>query len=150
MISIKELKSNYIKVLRKAVPDMKIYSNEVEEGYETPSLFVQMVPLIFKQRETASITRSSYMFETTFLQYKKNEAEQLEIMEKIRDTLGDHLKVGDRKLFVEEPEVQYTGQTKNIIQFVFKVDFLENCRQLETEQTVKEIEVKEMVNNGHS
>lgn len=82
MISIKELKSSYIKVLRKAVPNMKIYSNEVEEGYETPSLFVQMVPLIFKQRETASITRSSYMFETTFLQYKKNEAEQLEIMER--------------------------------------------------------------------
>lgn len=150
MISIKELKSSYIKVLRKAVPNMKIYSNEVEEGYETPSLFVQMVPLIFKQRETASITRSSYMFETTFLQYKKNEAEQLEIMEKIRDTLGDHLKVGDRKLFVEEPEVQYTGQTKNIIQFVFKVEFLEDYRQTAIENMVKEIEVKEMVNKGYS
>lgn len=150
MISIKELKSSYIKVLRKAVPNIKIYSNEVEEGYETPSLFVQMVPLIFKQRETASITRSSYMFETTFLQYKKNEAEQLEIMEKIRDTLGDHLKVGDRKLFVEEPEVQYTGQTKNIIQFVFKVEFLEDYRQTAIENMVKEIEVKEMVNKGYS
>ena len=150
MISIKELKSSYIKVLRKAVPNMKIYSNEVEEGYETPSLFVQMVPLIFKQRETTSITRSSYMFETTFLQYKKNEAEQLEIMEKIRDTLGDHLKVGDRKLFVEEPEVQYTGQTKNIIQFVFKVEFLEDYRQTAIQNMVKEIEVKEMVNKGYS
>ena len=150
MISIKELKSSYIKVLRKAVPNMKIYSNEVEEGYETPSLFVQMVPLIFKQRETASITRSSYMFETTFLQYKKNEAEQLEIMEKIRDTLGHHLKVGDRKLFVEEPEVQYTGQTKNIIQFVFKVEFLEDYRQTAIENMVREIEVKEMVNKGYS
>ena len=59
MIPIKELKASYIKVLREAVPGMRIYSNEVEEGYETPSLFVQMIPLIFKQRETASITRSS-------------------------------------------------------------------------------------------
>lgn len=92
MIPIKELKASYIKVLREAVPGMRIYSNEVEEGYETPSLFVQMIPLIFKQRETASITRSSYMFETTFLQYKKNDAEQLEIIEKIRDKLGDHWK----------------------------------------------------------
>ena len=116
MIPIKELKASYIKVLREAVPGMRIYSNEVEEGYETPSLFVQMIPLIFKQRETASITRSSYMFETTFLQYKKNDAEQLEIIEKIRDKLGDHLEVEDRKIFVEEPEVQYTGQTHNIIQ----------------------------------
>lgn len=54
MIPIKELKASYIKVLREAVPGMRIYSNEVEEGYETPSLFVQMIPLIFKQRETAS------------------------------------------------------------------------------------------------
>ena len=51
MIPIKELKASYIKVLREAVPGMRIYSNEVEEGYETPSLFVQMIPLIFKQRE---------------------------------------------------------------------------------------------------
>ena len=101
MIPIKELKASYIKVLREAVPGMRIYSNEVEEGYETPSLFVQMIPLIFKQRETASITRSSYMFETTFLQYKKNDAEQLEIIEKIRDKLGDHLEVEDRKIFGE-------------------------------------------------
>ena len=49
MIPIKELKASYIKVLREVVPGMRIYSNEVEEGYETPSLFVQMIPLIFKQ-----------------------------------------------------------------------------------------------------
>ena len=66
------------------------------------------------------------MFETTFLQYKKNDAEQLEIMEKIRDKLGDHLEVEDRKIFVEEPEIQYTGQAHNIIQFVFKVEFLDH------------------------
>ena len=133
MIPIKELKASYIKVLREAVPGMRIYSNEVEEGYETPSLFVQMIPLIFKQRETASITRSSYMFETTFLQYKKNDAEQLEIIEKIRDKLGDHLEVEDRKIFVEEPEIQYTGQTHNIIQFVFKVElYYESVRCIES------------------
>lgn len=60
------------------------------------------------------------------------------------------MKVGDRKLFVEEPEVQYTGQTKNIIQFVFKVEFLEDYRQTAIENMVKEIEVKEMVNKGYS
>ena len=142
MIPIKELKASYIKVLREAVPGMRIYSNEVEEGYETPSLFVQMIPLIFKQRETASITRSSYMFETTFLQYKKNDAEQLEIMEKIRDKLGDHLEV-------EEPEIQYTGQAHNIIQFVFKVEFLEDCRQAAIEQMMQEVNMKEMITKGN-
>ena len=142
MIPIKELKASYIKVLREAVPGMRIYSNEVEEGYETPSLFVQMIPLIFKQRETASITRSSYMFETTFLQYKKNDAEQLEIMEKIRDKLGDHLEVEDRK-------IQYTGQAHNIIQFVFKVEFLEDCRQAAIEQMMQEVNMKEMITKGN-
>lgn len=150
MIQIKELKSSYIKVLREALPEMKIYSNEVEEGYETPSLFVQMIPLIFKQRETASITRSSYMFETTLLQYEKNEAEQLEVVEKIRDKLGDHLNVGDEKLFVEDAEVQYTGQARNIIQFVFKVEFFEDCREIATEQMMKEVKMKEVVTKGHS
>lgn len=150
MISIKELKKSYIRKLRETVPDLKIYSNAIEEGYETPSLFVQMIPLVFRERVTANTTHSSYMFETTLMQQKKDDAEQLEIMEKIRDKVGDHLCVEKRLLLIQEPEIQYTGQTRNIIQFVFKVDFLENCRQLETEQTVREIEVKEMVNNGHS
>ena len=93
--------------------------------------------------------RSSYMFETTFLQYKKNDAEQLEIIEKIRDKLGDHLEVEDRKIFVEEPEVQYTGQTHNIIQFVFKVEFLEDCRQAAIEQMMQEVNMKEMITKGN-
>lgn len=67
MIEIKELKSSYIKILREAVPGIRIYPNAVEEGYETPSLFVQMIPLIFRQRETTGIVRSRYMFETTLL-----------------------------------------------------------------------------------
>ena len=93
--------------------------------------------------------RSSYMFETTFLQYKKNDAEQLEIMEKIRDKLGDHLEVEDRKIFVEEPEIQYTGQAHNIIQFVFKVEFLEDCRQAAIEQMMQEVNMKEMITKGN-
>lgn len=150
MISVKELKSAYIKILRKAVPNIKIYSNVIEEGYETPSLFVQMIPLIFRQRETASITRSSYMFETTFLQYEKNENEQLEIIEKIRNKLGDHLEIEKKKFFIEEAEVQYTGQARNIIQFIFKIEFLEDCRKEATEQLMKNINVKEVVNKGDS
>ena len=31
MIPIKELKASYIKVLREAVPGLRIYSNEVDE-----------------------------------------------------------------------------------------------------------------------
>lgn len=150
MISVKKIKEAYIKVLRKAVPGMKIYSNTQEEGYETPALFVQMIPLIFKQRETASITRSSYMFETTFLQYEKNEAEQLEIIEKIRETLGNHLNVSERKMMIEEPGVQYTGQARNIIQFVFKIEFLEDCREIATEQMMENINIKEDVKKGNS
>ena len=91
MISIKELKKSYIRKLRETVPDLKIYSNAIEEGYETPSLFVQMIPLVFRERVTANTTHSSYMFETTLMQQKKDEAEQLENMEKIRDKVGEHL-----------------------------------------------------------
>ena len=90
------------------------------------------------------------MFETTLLQYEKNEAEQLEVVEKIRDKLGDHLNVGDEKLFVEDAEVQYTGQARNIIQFVFKVEFFEDCREIATEQMMKEVKIKEVVTKGHS
>lgn len=71
-------------------------------------------------------------------------------MEKIRDKLGDHLAIGDRLLFIQEPELQYTGQTRNIIQFVFTIEFFDDYRESAVEQTTKEIKVKEMVNKGYS
>lgn len=148
MISIKELKASYIGVLRACFPHIKIYSTTVEDGYETPSFFVQILPMIFRHRETASVARSNYIFETTFLEKEKNEVMQLEVVQKIREALGDHLKVGERKLFIEEPEVQFTGQGKNIIQFIFQVDFLEDYRELPIEKIIKELKMKEVIKNG--
>ena len=50
---------------------------------------------------------------------------------------------------MEEPEVQYNGQTNNIIQFVFKVELLADCRQAAIEQMMQEVNMKEMITKGN-
>ena len=113
-------------------------------------LFVQMIPSGYLNRGKQQVSHDQVIcLKRRFYSIRKNDAEQLEIIEKIRDKLGDHLEVEDRKIFVEEPEVQYTGQTHNIIQFVFKVEFLEDCRQAAIEQMMQEVNMKEMITKGN-
>ena len=45
--------------------------------------------------------------------------------------------------------IRYTGQAHNIIQFVFKVEFLEDCRQAAIEQMMQEVNMKEMITKGN-
>ena len=150
MIRAKEIKSAFIKVLRKSCPDVKkIYSNAVKEGYITPSFFVRIIPLVFRKRQTTSILKSSYMVETTLMQTKKDESMQFEVAEKIRDELGDYLIVNDRKIMVIDPEVQFTGQEGNILQFVFQIEFFEDIREIENEM-MKDVKIKEELKHGNA
>ena len=110
----------------------------------TSKTFRQWIQKTFMSQTIYKVTQTKDVSD-----HKKNDAEQLEIMEKIRDKLGDHLEVEDRKIFVEEPEIQYTGQAHNIIQFVFKVEFLEDCRQAAIEQMMQEVNMKEMITKGN-
>lgn len=150
MITQKDIKKAYVKVLRDHCKVKKIYETAVEEGYETPSFFVQMIPLQFRKRETASIVRSQYMIETTYLETTKNESIQMQIAEAIRSGLGDFLVVGDRKIMIEYPEIQFTGQTRNIMQFVFQISFYEDIREIEKEPYMKQVNIKEELENGNA
>ncbi|MCI5952557.1 MAG: hypothetical protein MRZ63_09625 [Anaerostipes sp.] len=151
MITQKDIKASYIKILRKSCPEIKkIYETAVEEGYMTPSFFVQMIPLEFRKRRTASVVSSKYMIETTYLEYKKNEVDQIDIADKIRTGVGDYLEIGDRKIPIMDPEIEYTGQTRNIMQFVFYIEFYEDVREIEKENIVQKIQVKEEIKNGNA
>lgn len=151
MIELKSIKNAYIKILKKQCPEIKkIYSIEVEEGYKTPSFFVRIIPLIFRERATISIVKSQCMIETTFFQKDKDESQQLEIAEKIREGIGDYIEVCEEKLRVMDTELGYTGKAQNIMQFTFNLEFYEDIRQIATEPKIKDVRVKEEITHGNA
>ena len=151
MIELKSIKNAYIKILKTQCPEIKkIYSIEVEEGYKTPSFFVRIIPLIFRERATISIVKSQCMIETTFFQKDKDESRQLEIAEKIREGIGDYIEVCEEKLMVMDAEIGYTGKAQNIMQFVFNLEFYEDIRQIATEPKIKDVRVKEEITHGNA
>lgn len=151
MIELKSIKNAYIKILKKQCPEIKkIYSIEVEEGYKTPSFFVRIIPLIFRERATISIVKSQCMIETTFFQKDKNESQQLEIAEKIREGIGDYIEVCEEKLRVMDAEIGYSGKAQNIMQFTFNLEFYEDIRQIATEPKIKDVRVKEEIKHGNA
>ena len=151
MIELKSIKNAYIKILKKQCPEIKkIKSIEVEEGYKPPSFFVRIIPLIFRERATISIVKSQCMIETTFFQKDKDESQQLEIAEKIREGIGDYIEVCEEKLRVMDTELGYTGKAQNIMQFTFNLEFYEDIRQIATEPKIKGVRVKEEITHGNA
>ena len=151
MITRQDVKTVVIAALRESCPGIKkIYETAVEEGYQTPSFFVRMIPVEFRNRKTSSIVGSKYLFEVTFLEYEKSELRQMEVSEAIRNGIGDFLSVGDRMLPVSDSEIQYTGTANNIMQFVFYVEFFEDVREIEKEKYIKDIKIKEVIYNGYA
>lgn len=151
MITPQDIKASYIAVLRKSCPEVKkVYETAVEEGYVTPSFFVQMIPMEFRKRQTISIVKSTYLIETTYLERTKKEEDQMLIAAKIREGIGDYLTVEDRNILISDPEIQFTGQTRNIMQFVFQLEFLEDVREIEKEKIMENIRMKEEIKNGNA
>lgn len=151
MIMQQDIKAAYIKILRENCSGVKkIYETAVEEGYVTPSFFVQMIPMEYRKRQTSSVVSSKYMMETTYLEKRKSEIEQILIADQIRKGIGDYIAVGDRKLTIYDPEIQYTGQTKNIMQFLFYLEFLEDVREIEQREMIQKITIKEDLKHGYA
>lgn len=127
--------------LLKAATGYKIYGKEVIEGYETPSLFTEIVTKPFL-RETRNYARSGFTLKITYFQKTPDEIEQLKLIDTVKNAFGMIFKVGDRKLTVGEIEHDYVGQKEDILQISVNFDCYEDTRTQDTEDIAQSVEVE--------
>ena len=112
-------------------PEYKIYGKEIKEGYKTPSFFTEIIDKGSKA-ETKNFTTGSFTVKITYFQKSKNELDQLEKVDEIKDLFGLIFFVGDRRLTVGEYSHDYIGEYSDILQISIDIDFKENTRRTET------------------
>lgn len=111
--------------LLKAATGLKIYGREVTEGYDTPSLFTELVMKPYR-RETENFAKSGFSIKITYFQETPDELQQLQLMDRVKEAFGMVFEVQDRKLTVGEITSDYIGQKENILQISVEFDFREN------------------------
>ena len=112
-------------------PQYKIYGKEIKEGYDAPCFFTEILDK-GSRAETKNFAKGGFTIKITYFQAEKNELDQLEKVDEIKDLFGLIFCVGDRKLTVGEFSHDYIGEYQDILQISIEIDYKENTQKEDT------------------
>jgi hypothetical protein len=128
MIKLTDLYAAINTLLDSKYPYIKIYGNEVKEGYNKPSFFVELRP---KKGSNDSINFKSKAFTIiiTYFQKKQDEIDNLTKADEIIDLFGYKLPVNGRKIAVTDSNYEFVGENSDILQVSIEIEYLETIEK---------------------
>ena len=140
MLDLKTLKKGMLDVLRDLYPSgYRFYGIEVTEGYEKPSFFTQLIPVMI-EREMQRTTDNIFLFVVTLFQKEPDEADALEKITEIRDAYGAKVHIGDRYINVTDFSYEFIGEDRNIPQIQITVSFKDQIMRKEEQEAMRHVE----------
>lgn len=122
-------------------PQYKIYGKEIKEGYEPPCFFTEILDR-GSTAETKNFARGGFTVKITYFQREKDEMDQLEKVDGIKDLFGLVFCVGDRRLTIGEISCDYIGEYQDILQVSIDIDYRENTQKEDKGTMAAEMSVK--------
>ena len=122
-------------------PQYKIYGKEIREGYDAPCFFTEILDR-GSRAETRNFAKGGFTIKITYFQAEKNELDQLEKVDEIKDLFGLIFCVGDRKLTIGDFSHDYIGEYQDILQINIEIDYKENPQKEDTAPVAREIGVE--------
>ena len=122
-------------------PQYKIYGKEIREGYDAPCFFTEILDK-GSRAETRNFAKGGFTVKITYFQTAKNELDQLEKVDEIKDLFGLFFCVGDRKLTVGDFSHDYIGEYQDILQISIEIDYKENTQKEDAAPVAREIGVE--------
>lgn len=122
-------------------PQYKIYGKEIREGYDAPCFFTEILDR-GSRAETKNFAKGGFTIKITYFQAEKNELDQLEKVDEIKDLFGLIFCVGDRKLTIGDFSHDYIGEYQDILQISIEIDYKENTRKEDAAPVAREIGVE--------
>lgn len=122
-------------------PQYKIYGKEIREGYDAPCFFTEILDR-GSRAETKNFAKGGFTIKITYFQAEKNELDQLEKVDEIKDLFGLIFCVGDRKLTIGDFSHDYIGEYQDILQISIEIDYKENTQKEDTAPVAQEIGVE--------
>ncbi len=122
-------------------PQYRIYGKEIQEGYDTPCFFTEVIDR-GSRGETKNFAKGSFTIKITYFQAEKNELDQLKKVDEIKSLFGLIFYVGNRRLTVGEFSHDFIGEYQDILQISVEIDYKENTQKADTAQIAKKISVE--------
>jgi len=137
MITLVDIKKSINQVLKANFPDIKLYADEVKEGFTRPSFFTSIIPIIFNY-DTTNYSSNRLMVVINYFSENETELENLRMADALKKAYGMTLKVKDRYITLREIK---TDITDGVLQFKFDLNFFDGV-----EITKEEYEIMKQLN----
>lgn len=136
-----EIKRSLNELLKGEYPNIKIYGNEVKEGYETPSFFTSLVS-VPETPANKNFINGGFSYKIVYFQDCKDEYDQLQKIDEIYQLFGMSVKIGNRTLLVKEKTWDYVGEKSDILEITIKCEYMENRYKPDEEDMAEELILK--------
>lgn len=130
-----DIKKSINNILKENFPDVKLFANEVEEGFSKPAFFTQLIPISFNY-ETVNFMRVSLMIVINYYTPKSIEVDNLKMTIALKKAFGMTLKVNDRYLLLENITID---NPDGIMQFKFDLDYYQDIEKIDNHEIMKEL-----------
>ena len=122
-------------------PQYRIYGKEIQEGYDTPCFFTEVIDR-GSRGETKNFAKAGFTIKITYFQAEKNELDQLKKVDEIKSLFGLIFYVGNRRLTVGEFSHDFIGKYQDILQISIEIDYKENTKKEDETSVAQEIHVQ--------
>lgn len=114
-MTLSELKAGLLSRMRTIFPESKYkyYSMAVVEDFDRPCFFTQIKPIEMDPNNYNSRNNLVTLF-INYMQEEIDEADALDVIQKIRDLFGLSIPIGDRHVYVESFDYDFIGTDRNI------------------------------------
>lgn len=135
-------------ILKEIYPQITRYGNDTVDKAVPPYFFVECVPS-GANRQTRNMLHKSCSVLVTYVQRVPNQLDNLTKTEEIGNKLGMLLSIGKRRLRILRYAHEYIGDTNNILQISFGLDWWENMQEPESGEKMEHLHT-ELITKGDS
>lgn len=125
--------------------EFNYYSKEVTEGYERPAFFTTLKPISVEPLNYNS-QNNQYCFYIDYVQKTEDEADALNVAQKIKDLFGLFVKVGNRAVNVTGFNFDFIGKTKDQLEVAVDLQWIDRIKH-NTEDVPNMQEVQTTIKN---
>ncbi len=138
MVLYQDIAKAVTMVIKEAFPNIPIYSDEVREGYKTPSFFIGIMP-VTSINHTKSIKEEQLLITITYFSDTAESLKNYQVMQQLKSAFGQVLGVDNRRFTIQETNTEKIGEDGDIYQFTFGIDYYELASSESDSVLVREI-----------
>lgn len=139
MITLVDIKKSINQVLKTNFPDIKLYADEVKEGFTRPSFFTSIIPIIFNY-DTTNYSSNKLMVVINYFSENETELENLKMIDGLKKAFGMTLKVSQRSFTLKNIRSEIVDE---VLQFRFDLDYYVDIEKIDNYEIMKELNLKQ-------